>query len=269
MRIYAIDDEPKMRQLLHRAIAEAAPEAEILDFAHVSEVMDAIADRDRLPDVVFSDIRMPGMDGLELAVRIKRAAPDAKIVFVTGYSSYAVDAYRLHASGYILKPVDAARIREELDNLAPAPAAETGKLSVRCFGNFDVFWQGKPLLFGRKQTRELFAFLIDREGKVCTAEEISTALWEDEPDMHVTKSRIRKLISDMRSTLASIGMENLLIRRSGQTAIRRDMVDCDYYRMLDGDVGSVNAFHGVYMAQYSWAELTEGRLHFREESWTS
>ena len=266
LRIYAIDDEPKMRRLLHRAIAEAEPEAEILDFGRVSEVMDAIADRDRLPDVVFSDIRMPGMDGLELAVRIKRAAPDAKIVFVTGYSSYAVDAYRLHASGYILKPVDAARVREELDNLALAPAAGTDRLSVRCFGDFDVFWQGRPLLFGRKQTRELFAFLIDREGKVCTAEEISAALWEDETDMRVTKARIRKLISDLRATLTSIGMEDLLIRRSGQTAIRRDLVDCDYYRMLDGDVKSVNAFHGEYMAQYSWAELTEGRLHFRRDA---
>ncbi len=264
MRIYAVDDEPKMLQLLHRAIAEAVPEAEILDFAYASGVLDALAERDRLPDVVFADIQMPGMNGLELAVRIKEAAPDARIVFVTGYGSYAVDAYRIHADGYVLKPVDADRVREELNTLALQPAPEADKLTVQCFGEFDVFWQGKPLMFGRKQTKELFAFLIDREGKTCTSEEISAALWEDETDMKVTKPRIRKLISDMRATLAGIGMEKVIVRRSGQLAIRRDMVDCDYYRMLEGGIADINAFRGEYMSQYSWAELTGGRLFFRD-----
>ena len=56
------------------------------------------------------------------------------------------------------------------------------------------------------------------------------------------------------------------ICRSGQTAIRRDMVDCDYFRMLDGDIESVNAFCGENMTRYSWAELTEGRLLFPGDS---
>ena len=77
------------------------------------------------------------------------------------------------------------------------------------------------------------------------------------------KARIRILISDLRQTLKQIGQEELIIRRSGQIAIRREAIDCDYYRLLDGDVDAVNAFHGDYMLQYSWAEMTAGQLAFK------
>ena len=89
MRIYAIDDEPKMLRMLHDAIAEAEPSAEILDFSRAPEVMDALTDPEKKPDVVFSDINLPGMSGLALAVKIKAAAPLARLVFVTGYDQYA------------------------------------------------------------------------------------------------------------------------------------------------------------------------------------
>ena len=72
------------------------------------------------------------------------------------------------------------------------------------------------------------------------------------------------MVSDLKKTLASIGMEGILVRRSGHLAILRDKVDCDYYRMVDGDMAAVNAFTGEYMTQYSWAELTAGRLYFHE-----
>ena len=265
MLIFAIDDEPKMLRLLHQAIEEAAPDAEIIDFSLGSSAIDAIEGQKLRPEVVFSDIRMPGLDGLELAARIKRLVPEAKIVFVTGFTDYAVDAFRIHAAGYVLKPVTAQRIREELDHLFVSAAPGQDKLQVQCFGRFEVYWHGAPLKFERRQTKELFAFLIDKAGASCTAEEISAAMWENETDIRAAKTRIRQMVSDLRKTLSSIGMDDALIRYSGQAAIRRDRVDCDYYRMLEGDMTAVNSFRGEYMTQYSWAELTEGRLFFRQK----
>lgn len=264
MRFYAIDDEPKMLDLLHKALAEAEPDAEIMDFNAAPQVLAVLDEPGKAPDVVFSDIRLRGMDGLNLAVRIKERAPKAKIVFVTGYEQYAMEAYNRHVNGYILKPADAERIREELRALdLPSAAPQPDKLVVQCFGWFEVFWRGEPLVFQRKQTKELLAYLIDREGAACTAEEIASALWENEQDVQAAKQRIRNLIADLRITLRDIGMEDVLIRERRQLAIRQDMVDCDYYRMRDGDVAALNAFDGEYMKQYSWAELTTGRLYFR------
>ena len=260
MLIFAIDDEPRALRVLHNAIAKAAPSARIMDYPLGTTAVEAIEEQGLRPDAVFSDIKMPGLDGLALAVRIKQASPDTKIVFVTAYSEYALDAIHLRATGYLMKPVEPERVREELEFIAPALAEETGRLRIRCFGSFEVFWNDRPLLFERRQTKELLAYLVDREGAVCTAEEIASVLWEDETDMRAAKHRLRQLVNDLKKTLVGIGMEDLLIRRSGQLAIRRDGVDCDYYRMLGGDMQAANAYRGEYMEQYSWAEFTAGRL---------
>ena len=268
MLIFAIDDEPAMLDELRDAIAAAAPDAEIMEFKRAADVLSAITEQGASPDVVFSDIELPGMDGLNLAVQIKNSAPAAKIVFVTGYSQYALEAFKRHVQGYLMKPADADMIRAELDALAlPQPSPEqTEKLIVRCFGHFEVFWRGKAVIFQRRQSKELLAFLVDREGRACTAEDIVAALWGDDGDLNAAKHRVRNLVSDLRSTLREIGMEDLLIRERRQLAIRREMVDCDYYRMLSGDMTAVNAYGGEYMIEYSWAELTSGRLQFQMRS---
>ena len=268
MLIFAIDDEPAMLSELHDAIAAAAPGAEIMEFKRAAEVISAITEQGAAPNVVFSDIELPGMDGLNLAVQIKNSAPGAKIVFVTGYSQYALEAFKRHVNGYLMKPVDADMIRAELDAMdLPQPLLEqTEKLRVRCFGHFEVFWRGKPVFFQRRQSKELLAFLIDREGRACSAEEIAAALWENEGDATAAKQRVRNIVSSLRATLKEIGMEELLVREHRHVAIRREMLDCDYYRMLSGDMSAVNAYAGEYMVDYSWAELTNGRLHFRNHS---
>lgn len=265
MLIFAIDDEPKAVNLLKKAVQEAVPEAEVLDFQSGQEAIDAMNARQLQPAVIFTDIVMPELDGLELAVRLKTAAPDAKLVFVTGYTDYALNAYQLHASGYMIKPVDAEQIQEELAHMSTplqaAPSPE--RLDVRCFGHFEVFWQGRPLTFCRYRSKELFAYLIDRRGAFCSAEEIIAGLWEEEGDLKAAKHRLRNLCADLRQTLKQIGQEELLLHRRNQLAILPERIDCDYYRMLEGDMEAVNSFRGEYMAQYSWAELTKGNLYFR------
>lgn len=259
MLIFAIDDDPQALRRLRRTLEKAAPEAEIAAFARGEAALDAV-DRGTRPDIVFSDVRMPGMDGLTLAERLRERVPRLKIVLATAHPEYALEAMRLHIDGYIVKPVSPERVAGELRYNIPEPTAAPERIVVRCFGPFEAYWQGRPLAFGRKQTKELLAFLVDREGAACTAEEIAAALWEDETDMSAAKHRLRQLISDLRNTLSEIGMEAVLVRRSGQLAILRDRVDCDYYRLLDGDANAPKPFTGAYMSQYRWAELTDARL---------
>ena len=269
MLYFALDDEPKMLRLLHRAIAEAEPGAEIMDFSDEEGLFNALNEGKR-PDVVFLDIEMPGRNGLKVAVDIKAKVPEAGIIFVTGYSHYAVHAFRIHANGYLLKPADPEKIKEELDHLhhfrGESAPAEREKLQVVCFGWFGVFWHGEPVIFKRQKEKELLAYLIDRNGAACTSAEVINALWEDEEDEKAAGNRLRTVLSDLRKTLASIGLEDILIREHRQVAIRRELIDCDYYRMLEGDVDALNSFNGEYMKQYSWAEMTAGELYFRYNS---
>ena len=105
MLLFAIDDEEKALEDLCEVIGTALPDSEIVPFRRADKALQAITDSPVKPDVVFSDIRMPGMDGLELAVRIKRLSQETRIVFVTAYSRYAMDAFDVHANGYLMKPV--------------------------------------------------------------------------------------------------------------------------------------------------------------------
>ena len=270
MLIFVVDDEPIILKASQQVVQKAYPEADVRAFGLARHALQAIQEDKLFPDVIFCDIEMPGMTGLEFAVEIKTVSPKSKLIFVTGYSEYALEAFQVHAHGYILKPMTADRVLEECGRLItetpspePAQRKEDGRLQVRCFGYFEVFWKGKPLMFSRRQTKELFAYLVDRRGDACTAEEIAATLWEDEDNLKNLKARIRILISDLRQTLNEIGQEKVLIRRSGRVAVYTDLLDCDYIRMLSGDIDAINSFSGEYMLQYSWAEMTSGQLQFR------
>ena len=205
---------------------------------------------------------MPGLSGLEFAVALKKASPDTRGVFVTAFSQYALDAFQVRAQGYIMKPLTTALVRRELDELPAEPKPAPNRLRVQCFGYFEVFWRGEPLRFARRRTKEFLAYLVDRRGAFCAMEDVISALWGDVDDMKNAKHRVRNYISDLRETLKEIDMEDVLIRRTNNIAIRTELLDCDYYRMLEGDMAAVNAFRGEYMTNYSWAELTAGNLYF-------
>ena len=267
MLIYVIDDEALLAKASERMISETVPEAEVKGFLRASDALGQIEALEEYPDVVFSDIQMPGITGLELAVRLKTLSPNTKVIFVTGYSEYALEAWKVRAHGYIMKPLEPERIREELAFLKSNQAASDGsegadRLRVQCFGYFELFYHNEPVHFERRKTKELFAYLIDKRGRECTPEEIAGALWEDESDLKLLKNRIRVLINDLRATLRELNADDVLIRYSGSLAVRTDKVDCDLYRMLGGDMSAVNSFAGEYMKQYSWAELTNGNLYF-------
>ncbi len=259
MLIFAIDDEENVLEYNKEIIENASGGAEVMTFKRGGTALDAIR-QGYLPDVVFTDIEMPGVSGLELAVKIKELSPRSRIVFTTGYEKYAYEAFKIRAHGYLLKPIKTEDIKEELEYVPKRRRPAADKLEIRCFGHFDVLWQGQPLIFGRKQSKELLAYLVDRDGAACTSGEIALALWQEGGDTRAEQNRIRVLVNDLKNTLKSIGMEKVLIREHGETAIRRDLVDCDYYRMLEGDPDAINEYRGQYMVEYSWAEIRNADL---------
>jgi two-component system LytT family response regulator len=114
MKIIIIDDEKKARQLLQVIISENRPDVEIC------ELCDDLASGVRAikkykPALVFLDIEMPGHSGLELLDFFNEEEIDFSIVFVTAYNQYAIQAFRLSAIDYILKPISPQLITEAID----------------------------------------------------------------------------------------------------------------------------------------------------------
>ena len=174
----AVDDEPLALQDLTDALHTAEPEAEVRDFTDPEEALAAVRAGTFRPQIAFLDIQMRGWMGLDLALELKKTIPALEIIFVTAYSQYALESYSLHARGYLMKPVTAEAIEEELRNigLTTVPVRKELSLRVQCFGNFEVFYEGKPLEFARAKSKELFAYLVFRRGSACSIRDCAAIL---------------------------------------------------------------------------------------------
>ena len=118
MTILAIDDEPVMLAHLETELRKVFPKADIVTFDECDEVLAFLeTPQSRSLHYAFMDIKLRGMLGIELAKRIKDQCPQTRILFCTSYSYYALEAYQLHALGYLMKPVDADKLREAVSQI--------------------------------------------------------------------------------------------------------------------------------------------------------
>jgi two-component SAPR family response regulator len=185
--------------------------------------------------------------------------PDIHIIFVTGYSQYAVEAFSIHATGYLLKPVTEDAVSRELTFIYRERQPKR-RIEIKTFGGFDLYVDGQLVRFGRAKSKELLAYLVDRNGATCTNGEMLAVLWEDKPDTASLHSHLRNLIFDLSHTLEDAGVTGLLIRGRSTLALDTSKVDCDYYNFLRGSRSATNSYRGEYMTQYSWAEVTRSAL---------
>ncbi|MES3024185.1 MAG: LytTR family DNA-binding domain-containing protein [Pseudomonadota bacterium] len=126
-RVMIAEDEPLMRERLLEMLKVEWPGAEVVLVAeNGNDAWDGFLEHE--PDVVFLDIRMPGLSGIEVAQRIGKAA---HVVFVTAYDQYALDAFDAGAIDYLLKPVQSDRLAKTIARIrdkVQAPPAEMGDI---------------------------------------------------------------------------------------------------------------------------------------------
>jgi DNA-binding LytR/AlgR family response regulator len=123
------DDEPLLREALVRQLAQTWPELEVV--AQARNGREAVLQFESLlPDVCFLDVQMPGMSGVDVARRIGRRA---RLVFVTAYDRYAVQAFTEGAIDYLVKPVDPARLAETVARLKEHLQAARAASNIEAF----------------------------------------------------------------------------------------------------------------------------------------
>lgn len=259
MNILAVDDEYFALELMKSALESVAGNSTIYLCRDVRSALD-VAKKTRV-DVAFLDIHMPEKNGIELALDLKRLNPKVNIVFATGFSEYMKAGIDLRMSGYIMKPVTPDAVRTELENLRnPIEWSPEKRVQILTFGNFDVFVDGALLKFERKQSKEILAYLVDKRGTSATYPELAAMLWEDEEYDRTKQKNLQVYIASLVKTLNGVGIKDLILKNRQGILINTRIVDCDYYRFLEGDARAINSFTGQYMSAYSWAEFTVGYL---------
>ena len=255
MKIIAVDDEKLALDALSSAIKAIVAEDEVISFRYPEDALEYV--KENSCDIAFLDVEMAGMGGVELAEELKKYNSEINIVFCTGYGNYRDKAFELHASGYLMKPITPEKVKRELENLR-RPILEKKRLKVQTFGNFEVYLDGKPLAFKYRRTKELFAYLVDRVGALCSVGEIIGVLFEDEGGRD---DYFQKLRRDLLSTLEEVGCENVIVHKRGMLGVAITELQCDYYDCLNKKKDFATSYLGEYMSQYSFAEYTNARLY--------
>lgn len=260
MKVMIVDDEYMAADelydiaLSHRLVTDAVV------FNNPSDALIYIAQNDDI-DLAFLDIEMPVMTGLELARRINLIKTRTKIVFITGFKEYAYDAFRINAIGYVLKPYTDEMVFNEIEKANSFSGTTTKKdITVKTFGYFDVFVNGKPVFFSSAKSKELLALLVERQGGSVSTEQAIAALWPNREYDESVQSLFRKVLKSLRSALADAGISDMFIDIRNQRSVDTSKFTCDLYAFLENPRENVDTFRGEYMEGYSFARTTAAKL---------
>lgn len=263
MRIICVDDEKLILDLTVSMCRNLPQKPDVVGFQNASEALEWM--KQHSADIALLDINMPKMDGITLAASMKELNGSIAIIFLTGYAKYALDAFSLHASGYLMKPINEERLADEINYAmqmvqAARSQARNSNIFVRTFGNFDVLVDGEIIRFSRSRAKELLAYLVDRRGSFVTRANAFSVLWENQQYDRSMQKQFDVVLRSLRTTLEEYGINEILEISKGNIRVIPERFDCDLYRFYDGDIGIVNSYRGEYMSEYSWANITEANM---------
>ncbi len=260
MRIMVVDDEVLALEDFEDTCRELGITDEIVKFNNPLDALSFVAMNK--VDIAFLDIEMPVVKGIELAKRIKAFCRNVRIIFTTGYSEYALEAFSVDAVDYVMKPYEAAAIKRAYDKaLLVRDAVSENHVFIKTFGYFDVFVDGKSVAFSSAKSKELLALLVDRNGGVVSTEQAISVLWEGRKYDETVQSLFRKVLKSLRVSLEEAGILDILVDNRNQRSVDKSKFACDYYELLEKGKTDNTKYFGKYMEQYPWAKVTEDRIN--------
>lgn len=258
MKIILVDDELLILDELEYLCSQVKDVKVCGAFSNPLEALQYV--REHAVDFAFLDIRMPGLTGLELLHRMREIRPQLQAAFVTAYDEYALEAYRNDVCDYLMKPFQMKEVEHALDKArrllkdSGADAPQKPVVEIRTFGRFDIMKDGHALDFTSRKAKELLALLVSRRGGMVEMEYAVEMLWEDEPYSEKVKVKFRKALMNLRNTLKEHGLIDLIQVQRGRVYLDCRDIDCDYFRLLDGETEAARKFQGEFLSEYSWGE---------------
>ncbi|MFE6074865.1 response regulator [Paenibacillus sp. NPDC057886] len=186
MKVTLVDDERLALVRLEKMLGEFHDCNVIGSFSKAELAIHHIGESH--PDAVFLDIHMPGLNGLMATERIRSVSPDTKIIYVTAYDKYAIEAFELDATDYLMKPLRRERLSRTIQRLRErvvehkleSPKEEG--LLYHCLGAMQIRKPNGELEFLKWRTtkaKELFAYLLYHRGKVISKNALLELLWPE------------------------------------------------------------------------------------------
>ena len=272
-----VDDESSALSRFERIAASDARLSVDGSFLYPEDALDF--SKNHSVDLAVLDIEMPEMSGLELAERLMEIDPYIRVIFVTAYNQYALEAFRAHAVGYLLKPLDGKELAEQIDLLSlrhskRPDGAPASCLTVRCFGRFSVYCGDETAAAIRWKTakaEELFALLIHYEGKTKSKDLLIDMLWPElEPEKSINLFRVT--CTYIRSGLAEKGFTDILVREADGYKVNTENINCELFRFRNElshaaslELGALRGLSELYSGEYLEGKLYDWAVIIRNQ----
>ncbi|WP_445478406.1 response regulator [Lysinibacillus irui] len=186
-------------------------------------------------DVIFLEIKLQELSGLEVADIIKTERPQVSVIFITSYHEFALQAYEIGGLDYLLKPIShtrleksIARIEHEFSIQQMLQQATQTVLNVQCFDQFAVYSNNSLVAFKTEKTKELFAYFILHPNIPIHRDNLIDILWPD-LDYVRAKSNLHTALSYLRKTLNTIGYDNCIVFSNKYYVFEKPNIVCDLY----------------------------------------
>lgn len=257
MKAIIVDDEPIMIKSFMR-LGEGIEGLDIVgSFEFPVEAL--IYARNNPVDIAFLDVAMPQMLGIELGQRLREINPEMLIVFVSAYDEYIRESNDIGADYYIVKPYTRKTLEMMMERMRLLVNRQKKSIYIQTFGKFNVFKDGKPVPL-RGKAKEILALIVTRRGKEIGNEEIYSIIWEDREYSNVQMKVYYNALKRLKDALKENGLENLVISTTRGQMINREIIDCDYYDLLEKKSEGKKSFDGEFLSDYSWGEYILGDI---------
>lgn len=257
--IYVDDEKPAIDNF--RLTTENFPEIKELHTFQRGEEALAFA-KENVVDAAFLDMEMPGIHGLDLARALKEYDSQIRVIFVTAFSQYALDAWGVDATGYLMKPYSAAEIHKELAKCTYKPLP-SHRVVIETIPTFGISVDGAPFYMAGAKPREMLALLVDCGEHGFTMGECIACMWPDRAAADAnTQSLYRMTWKRLSDALESVGVGDILLTMEDRRCLKTDAVECDLYHILAGDKKAARKYSGEYLREYDWAEERNAQLHW-------
>ncbi|MBS4174275.1 response regulator [Bacillus sp. FJAT-49736] len=234
LKAILVDDEVLANTLLENLLLDVGGIEIIGKSTNPDEALMLVSDL--MPDIVFLDIEMPNKNGLQVANQIKQHHEQIEIVFVTAYNQYALEAFDIYASGYLLKPIEKGRLEKTVSLLERRKKGNSGvkkeptkTLKAQLMGDFVLFdLEGEPIKWRTKKVKELCAYLLHHQHPVHRTK-LMEDLWPD-TSLDKVSTHIHSSIYQLRKELKKHGFSDAIIYRDERYSIKLEL-ECDFFNL--------------------------------------
>lgn len=257
IKAMVVDDEVLINEYICKLLRDAG--VDVQGYTNPYEVFNNI--NVYKPDVLFLDIEMPEINGLQLAERIHASGYECEIVFITAYNQYAINAFEVNAIDYLLKPITVEVINKSIERVKKRISSASyikainmdKKIRISLFGGISVYIgdRKKTIRWITAKSAEIFAFmLLQKDEKEVSRWRLMEAIWSDK-DTEKADINLRSTISRLNKTLRENAIEiSMISTGNGYTLHIMDMdIEIDAFK-LENIVFSISEINDKNVEYY-------------------